>query len=785
MTIDMVIGQLTKEKQEGLSSRFPCRAIMVKNLKQYCELLAKLQTIPDTNMVPSRLLFPAADLMPQYDALLGEQFRDQWLILPGVSEYLRLFGASEAEKQRFGALWRYQAPADSTGRILIPLWGCEAQWHDKSLRLVNDIRRDEDYFNCIDNDEAEEAMEIIVLSNKFEQYKSKLYSLNGQFFTGLQEWYAYWSSPVPTRKDYVLMTGRENSVQAADGSISIRVIKDTLSFIRETMENGHILTRENCPPAATDLLFEFALKGETVENAIAAALNIHSITGQDIAGKWSILSTGQKQLVKLWYTLHSDDSYFSHCVLKAASEADLFDRILSDIFPLRLGHPDWVEESQDLVSLMGLQKGREFFEALDEIPDFSSRLPFLRGKSKEEHIYLLHMTGLWARQDVDDLLENKQLESLYPELFAYLEHEGSAVDADLREYLSRYKAHKLANTLPEDEGLHFAGADPDAYDYRYSVLSDALTDDCLVLWVDAMGMEWSSLLVHELKKLPDTHIDSVRITQAALPTETSFNSQWLQMAVPHEKLDKLDKLAHKGIVDDPDYYACVEEQLSFISELAHKYVKDCLRNYRRVILTGDHGTSRLAARFFHKRPGMPVPPGASVFSHGRYCSGTGSAVADPNLRSVNGADGTVYSVYSNYDHFTSPGFAAGVDDENALYGEIHGGASPEEMLVPVIVIDSTKERPVSGTWKNTKVRIMAKKAKVAVTFNKPVHSLQMRIGGIDGSCSAGSDSKEWTAVFDGLQPNTYEAAVLADGALVSMPMLTIISALGNEDGDLP
>lgn len=36
MTISQVIDKLNKEKQEGIPSRFPCRAIMVKNVKQYC-----------------------------------------------------------------------------------------------------------------------------------------------------------------------------------------------------------------------------------------------------------------------------------------------------------------------------------------------------------------------------------------------------------------------------------------------------------------------------------------------------------------------------------------------------------------------------------------------------------------------------------------------------------------------------------------------------------------------------------------------------------------------------
>lgn len=785
MTIDEVIAQLAKEKQERSNSRFPCRAIMVKTLQQYRELLSKLQTILDAEVVASHTLFPAPDVMPQYDVLTDGKYKDLWLILPGVSEYLRLFEASEREAHRFSALWHHQAPATSIGRILIPLWDCEAQWHDHSLHLCDDIRREEHYLVCQTGDEDEDKVEIVVLSDRFERFRGKLTGMNRRIFAGLQQWYEELAAPDTLQNDYVLLTGRANSVQPVGGNIQVRVIRDALSFVQTAMLDGGLLTKENCPPEATELLFEYALKGVKVERAITDALNVHAFVGQDIAGKWSILNKAQRQLVKLKYTLAPDDSYFCYCILRANSNEELEQRILLDVFRLRDGHPEWVKESQRIVSLMGVQKDSDFFDKLDEIPDFSERLPFLEGGSRDERVYLLHMVGLWARQDAEDVLAEPQLAVLYPELAAYLNPDCEGVDSDLRSYLSRYKAHKLANTLPEDEKLYFAGLSYESYDYRYAALSEVLDDDCVVLWVDAMGVEWLSLLVNALRQLPETEIKEVRVTQAVLPTETSFNNQWTQMTVPHDKLDKLDKLAHKGIVDDPDYYACVEEQIAFINDVVRKRVRELLKQYHRVVITGDHGTSRLAARFFHKREGMPSPAGATVYSHGRYCEAGAVPVSDPHLNSVKAADGTHYFVYTNYDHFTISGYAAGADDENAKYGEIHGGASLEEALVPVIVVDNKKQKPLAAKWKNDRIRITAKKAKIEIEFNKPVHNLQMILDGSDGGCSSAGGGKSWTVIFEGAKPGIYDAKVLADGVLVPMSKLSFVSALGNEEGDLP
>ena len=128
MTIQRVVAALQEERQKRLASRFPCRAIMVKNIEKYCQLLSELKKISDIRIVKSNELFSSADVMPKYENLKDASYQNEWVILTGVSEYMRLFPRKEATDRRFSSLWSYQAPASSTGRIIIPLWGCEAQW---------------------------------------------------------------------------------------------------------------------------------------------------------------------------------------------------------------------------------------------------------------------------------------------------------------------------------------------------------------------------------------------------------------------------------------------------------------------------------------------------------------------------------------------------------------------------------------------------------------------------------------------------------------------------------
>ena len=87
-------------------------------------------------------------------------------------------------------------------------------------------------------------------------------------------------------------------------------------------------------------------------------------------GKWATMNNGQKQLAMLWMQLHQQDDYLSYCVRKAKNENDLVDNIYHDIFSLRLRHPEWEKERQDMFSSLNLSNDSAFFKAVDETPDY-------------------------------------------------------------------------------------------------------------------------------------------------------------------------------------------------------------------------------------------------------------------------------------------------------------------------------------------------------------------------------------------------------------------------------
>lgn len=719
--------------------------------------------------------------MPAYDRILDDTKPGEWLFLPGISEYLRLFYKSEQKSGRLAKLWHSIVDASNTGRVIIPLWNCDALWHDHSLGFQTD-KRQEDYIYNIDNDASvPEKMNILVFSSAFEEYISQI---SGKFslIVGLQKWYERMLEDTTPFEDYCLLTKQTRSITPVAGDITIRVIRDTFTFVRENLQNGHILKEADCQGGILDELFEESLKNVSVNEAILHRFNVLFFDSNSIMSKWNCMSDSKKQLIKLWYHLNSDSSYLCRC-MESYQLADMEEHILLDIFDVMQYHPEWINEWQNLVKLLNINKNEKYFAKLDAIPVLEERLPFLSGSTKEERIYILRMVGQWLKQDANQVRTSKDLQTMYPLLWAYLSALPDSVEPIYSEYITDYKAHKLANTLPESDAVFFRGIEPDTLPYRYAVLNQNIKDSTVVLWIDAMGFEYLSLLLYVLNTNNNGSVQSFELVQASLPTETKYNEQWKQMSVPYEKLDKLDKLAHKGVVDEPDYYACVEEQLMFFKKVSNT-ISELLNSYHRVVITSDHGTSRLAARFFHTRGGLPAPKNAKVLSHGRYCGVENiPETTYETIKDASDAAGNHYLVFDSYDHFTIGGFAAGGDEDNAIYGEVHGGATPEEMIVPVVVFESKQQLPLTAKWEKSEVKLKKRTAKAKLEFSRDVKSLQVKAGATDATCVSES-GKVWSLTLERIKPGPYMPVIVADGQIISIDTpLTVLPALGG-GGDL-
>ena len=774
-----VINSLKADKESRIGCRFPCRVILLHSRDAYLRCVDSLKLLCDRTVTADEL-FSGIDIMPKYDSLLSKVDPGEWLLLPGVSEYLRLFSSSEKRSGRFAKLWHTPVDAITTGRIIIPLWNADTLWFDRMLDLSSDERQNDYVWSIPAENTTPERLSIKLMSSDFETYISQL-SEKYSLIVGLKEWYCEMAVSSRLLYDYCLLTRQARCCDNSSGDITISVIRDRFSFVSGNLEDGQVLKRNELSESALDELFDEALKNKSLNKAILSRFGLAQFDPYLMVSGWEDMPEGKKELVKLWYRQNPDDSYICHC-FESSELCDLKKHVLLDIFDLMLSHPEWIPEYCKLTDVMQLKKDDAFFSKLDEIPIYEDRLPFLSSYTTEERVYIISFVGQWLKTDPECAFKSSKLKRLYPALSWYLSRLPDEVDDCWSRYLSEYKKYKLSNTLPQVENTTVS---PDTLPYRYSLLNQKIVSDTVILWIDAMGFEYLPLLYKTLEDDKNGHLTYIALAQATLPSETKFNEQWKQMNVPYEKLDKLDKLAHKGVIDEPDYYACIEEQLSFFEKVRSKIDK-LLEKYRRVIITGDHGTSRLAARLFHKRDGITLPSGAISMSHGRYCLLPGKeTISYDFVKEATDADGKHYLVITSYDHFSQSGFAAGGDDDNAIFGEVHGGASPEEIVVPVVVFDKNGQLPLTVKWKNdnNQVRLKRGSVKAELELGRAVTSLKVRVGNHDAKCSS-DNGIDWTIVFDGITAGTYNPSIIADSQLLSIDKQFIVKSAIGGDGDL-
>ena len=264
-------------------------------------------------------------------------------------------------------------------------------------------------------------------------------------------------------------------------------------------------------------------------------------------------------------------------------------------------------------------------------------------------------------------------------------------------YFQRYKKIKLCNLDDENfKNLVKVFAKKKLYqkfETRRAIL-EQIKKPAKLYWLDALGVEYLNYIKVCAAKL-NLYFE-IKVAHAELPTLTSFNKnfyenwQWDKF----EKNSALDELKHSqetfdaaGKCSAPTYIC---EELKIIEGVLSE-IKTALQEQEtdRVILTSDHGSSRLAVMYGHEIKYEMHTAGEHA---GRCCP-----VNDIDKKPSKAIEENSYWVSTNYDRFKG-GRLSNV--------EVHGGATLEELLVPVIVF-SLNENDVINAEGNTKDSVNA------------------------------------------------------------------------------
>jgi len=300
---------------------------------------------------------------------------------------------------------------------------------------------------------------------------------------------------------------------------------------------------------------------------------------------------------------------------------------------------------------------------------------WLNNEALGEHVELVR------RCSTKNPSDNVPVEVLktYPQLSDYLA-ENVFSKPELELYFKRYRKLKLWNTItPEFAKEALEIPVPHGIRFRDTAIQELASDmNCALLVVDGLGAEYLPMILASAKR---HHIMAIKYETATvnLPSSTEFNEiKWVAER-RLSNITRIDEIAHDGVNEHEknDYALNLVTVIDdMIAGRVFNAIAEGLTRFKRVVLTADHGSSRLAV-LSHKEGFSETltNPGQGKPTDWRYTDAPCGKTCPPEMEDT--LDGK-YWVVRGYNRLPK---------EGGKKNELHGGASLEERLVPIVVFE--------------------------------------------------------------------------------------------------
>lgn len=310
------------------------------------------------------------------------------------------------------------------------------------------------------------------------------------------------------------------------------------------------------------------------------------------------------------------------------------------------------------------------------------------------------------------------LRQVYPALYEYLSHYNYG---QFSEYFDLYKYSKVTNVmcdrfveLAEKEVVERRFLD---MPHRAKLIDKMDKKNAHLYFVDAMGVEFLAYIQEQCFR---HSLDfSAKIGCCNLPSITSQNKEFIDDFKAYTTIRLLDELKHDGQFDynyekvkQPIHLV---EELTIIDQLIAKVDSDLQQgNLEKAVLIADHGASRMAV--------IAESESKWELSEKGQHSGRCCPTSDIDIKPDCATEENGFYCLLNYDRFK------GSRKANV---EVHGGASLEEVLVPIIEITKRTQKIECNLDSSSKVVTSSFKkiAKIRVYISKTLSEVSILVDG--------------------------------------------------------
>lgn len=438
-------------------------------------------------------------------------------------------------------------------------------------------------------------------------------------------------------------------------------------------------------------------------------------------------------LLAVYYRMVTEDKGYickalSQCT--SLSNSELFSAIATHIFDCQLTDSNIKERAQ------ALKEASKYGIKITENAEhkvYAKLSAMMCGEPEAKYMATKLMTS-FTDSDRKIIIESfgkgvlkiNDLEKTYPELYHYLRPLGIQLEpsnAWIREYFNEYRISKIRNNA---DSIHSLLSGKNANQSAFQEWTDNFKtvktilynrqDVDMIYWIDGLGVDWIPFITNviEKHKMENVYLNEIYIARAILPTTTSVNKQKLEEIRPEEgklkKIGDLDKFAHEHKGNFPEY---IMEELKIVEESISTVLSQY--NGKKIAFVSDHGLTYLA----QYGKGLNLA-GIETDHEGRTGVFTkGHAISDNKYVVLDDGKTVCALTDDSLTVKTPKGHGA------------HGGATPEEVLVPIIIVSNQQNASTYSTLLITEtVSGNSPKVKIRINGLKSVDTPMLEYNGV-------------------------------------------------------
>lgn len=797
-SFDDLTREIIHDKDTGdmLAQRYAIRFIMLNNFNEF-KRLAKFM---------ANIGVEALDL----ESLIDEGGDDTWITKDVLKTAMKSCSTSTFVSP-FSELVRFYNDDDFRGffneimllediqhpkkRIYVPLIGLQNRFTD----FLNHFARIQESAPIWRYDAEPQSVEVFF--TKYKNFELPNGDTQCQLDT-LKDWLKFWKVQAPQERIVCCSVpiAAKYKYSKPDNIFNFVKINSPYEFMSQFLDLSFPFDYLEEDKAYWDELLNslknIKLSSFNFESFTRSVFNKVKLTASDVIGEWlnSNNTTFRRWLLKQYVQYTSFKDEYPYVALCMEGVSDLKDenqlpnyiatRILYEM-PTSKNREIFADERRNIIVnnraifLNAITQNEQEWlfkrtkELFQQNQDLKAAIDICTGVFDFEKILLMG----WYIHNSNNSIIRKAVESFYPEFAAYI---TTTKPSHFRventwciDYFEKYKNAKLLDKYSEEISQYITEKNESAntfykwyYEFENShsllaeVSSNAIYKPDKVYWIDGLGAEFLSYVLY-LIDAEQSNMKVVRsqISRSDIPSSTYHNRFEGENV---EKFGALDELGHDSHLYQ--YLYTLKDELNVLKEIIHEIIGNSKKQSCTVAIVSDHGLSCLSRK-------APSKKYDGKFEHeGRYIKTKEDALSDPDyLVHENETDKEYYKVALTHSSLSK-----------APTHQVHGGCTPEEVLVPFILL-SNKNIPGS-------IKYEIKLSPDDIMLSNPAVSLTVipEPTGVVLTCEGKTYKMvrvgtQWTTLLQDITEGSHNIDIKPDGAPSHQFPIKVVGLSGDSD----